>query len=106
MKLENIKTGNVEGKISVMQLAKEGRRVANYTSGVWLEDSSPSWNWDRLDYGIIIDQPSQDHLWFTAIAGRVQDGPYEDESSARERAKSYGGEVVSYVRSDLVMVHA
>lgn len=63
MRLKNIDTSTLDGKIKVMQLAKEGRKVASRGRGgkcwAW-EAGHILWAWDLVVYDII-EEPAE--IW-------------------------------------------
>lgn len=98
MKLENIDTSTTEGKIEVMRLASEGRRVAikAYKVGEWKFAVSQIWDWLSCDYAIIAEPVGPKELW-AVITSTETDCNRE---WAEQRAKMWGGTAVRYIRAD------
>ncbi|KOQ78863.1 hypothetical protein ABW45_04650 [Stenotrophomonas maltophilia] len=105
MNLEQIDTSTTAGKAEVMRLAAEGRRVAARlnlrSSEIWTEMASPKWEWGRVDYAIIDEPVGPEEVWFTVINGCIDGRPYTFECTAVDRAQTYGGQPVKYIRADL-----
>jgi hypothetical protein len=92
MKLMNIDTSTLEGKIRVMQLAKEGRKLAARSRCADLTwgrcDYEPSWNWSARDYAII-EEPKEAWLVRNDTHGHFMDGWSPNKYTADARAEIF-----------------
>lgn len=106
MKLEQIDTSTTAGKVEVMRLAAEGRRVAHLTltepTDGFCPVAKPSWNWPEIDYAIIAEPVGPDEVWVPMYDDGITFGyAYAVEEGARDRVRHVvGATVVRYVRSD------
>lgn len=90
MRLKNIDTSTLDGKIKVMQLAKEGRKVASRGRGgkcwAW-EAGHILWAWDLVVYDII-EEPAEIWVVWNDTKGRL--ASYADsETEARATAQRW-----------------
>lgn len=70
MNLEQIDTSTTAGKIRVMELAEQGRkvvyRVRAAESHAWHDHArwgKPDWDWPHIDYAIISEPVGPDEVW-------------------------------------------
>lgn len=101
MNLEQIDTSTTAGKARVMQLAAEGRRVAQrYLGESQYEDiSEPKWDWVLMDYAIIAEPVGPEELF--AVVFTTHTGVWVEQGEAGKIASERGGQVVKYIRADL-----
>lgn len=101
MNLEQIDTSTTAGKIRVMELAVQGRRVAYCARSVahWTSiDSAITWNWHSCDYAIISEPAGPDEVWVILNSH----GEISDVTAVKERfSDESNGRVVRYIRADL-----
>jgi len=66
MNLEQIDTSTTLGKVEVMRLYSEGRKVVTTNNeGEWRPTSAPEWAWDSYDYAIIAEPVGPAEMWVT-----------------------------------------
>ncbi|WP_329759286.1 hypothetical protein [Stenotrophomonas geniculata] len=103
MNLEQIDTSTTAGKIRVMELATQGRKVAYCARSVahWTSiDSAITWNWLSCDYAIIADPVGPEEVWHVVHAdGRTSS--FDCQAEAERWAKKHGIQAVRYIRADL-----
>lgn len=105
MKLEPIDTSTTEGKIEVMRLASEGRRLAycHSLSNGWKVHTCPeicSWDWDGNRFAIIAEPVGPKEAWM--VIDRGGNGRYIVCEDKRVADKYYSDmyPIVRYVRAD------
>lgn len=96
MKLEPIDTSTTEGKARVMQLAAEGRDVAEKqsTCGFFSATSFPIWDWRNWEYAIIAQPVGPDEVWVLIRQddrpiGVTSKGPHYWEVGSNETVARY-----------------
>lgn len=103
MNLEQIDTSTTAGKARVMQLAAEGRRVAQRYLGEsrFADIEKPKWDWVLLDYAIIAEPVGPDDL-YVVLSG--EDGTAKAVCDTIDRARVWNVNerlIVRYIRADL-----
>lgn len=100
MNLEPIDTSTTAGKVEVMRLAAEGRKVVHRTKcdKLWWDCPDPVWMWGSSDYAIISDPVGPEEVW--VILSRH--GEICDVTAVKDRfADESNDRVVRYIREDL-----
>ncbi|HDS1550717.1 TPA: hypothetical protein QEK98_002972 [Stenotrophomonas maltophilia] len=104
MNLEQIDTSTTAGKIRVMELAEQGRRVycrvREGQEGMCLTQE-PSWSWKVFDYAIIAEPVGPEEVWIVhhkdgdqlLMSGKLAADEWVSNNS--------GDKVVRYIRADL-----
>lgn len=103
MNLEQIDTSTTAGKIRVMELAEQGRkvvyRVRPADSHVWHDHAKwgePDWDWLHIDYAIIAEPVGPDEVWVFIAQNGLSFGCSEEKLNVGE-----GETAVRYRRADL-----
>lgn len=102
MKVEQIDTSTLAGKIEVMKLAAAGREVVARTSNTKHDfglTQSPCWDWFQFDYAIAAEAVGPNEVYVVLANGFVM-AARRTKESADKWAKNNGGTVVRYVRAD------
>jgi hypothetical protein len=105
MDFEQIDTSTTAGKAEVMRLAAEGRRVVRKSilpGSVWEKWPHPEWNWGAGDYAIIAEPVGPEEIFVAVGPGPALEGVRWYPSDAARLLPGGKGEVVKYVRADLV----
>lgn len=70
MKLEDIDTSTIEGKIKVMQAYAAGRKLVykDRRFNTWIKCNVPLWNWAEYDYAVVKAPCS---LWLVEVKHAV-----------------------------------
>ncbi|UWJ04782.1 hypothetical protein CUB19_gp75 [Stenotrophomonas phage CUB19] len=100
MNLEQIDTSTTAGKVRVMQLAAEGRRVVHRTKGnaQWWDCQEPNWGWQCSEYAIIAEPVGPEEVYMAVSS----DDQVKAVVGTKEGKKEWGGFlVVRYIRADL-----
>lgn len=107
MKLEHIDTSTTSGKARVMQLAAEGRDVAeaslvhgplNNFYSKWSGTSFPVWDWRNCKYAIIAEPVGPDEVWVPVFSdGELYGYAHKTKEAAMDRIRREGT-VVRYRR--------
>lgn len=109
MKLEPIDTSTTEGKIEVMRLASEGRRVATkpvdpqlapFGPEKWMETSSPVWGWSEDRYAIIAEPVGPEEVWMVIDRGGYGRYIVCEDKQVADKYYSDMYPIVRYVRAD------
>lgn len=102
MNLEQIDTSTTAGKIRVMEMAEQGRRVvarAHQSSQGWQDAPAPAWDWYAGEYAIIAEPVGPDEVWHVVHAD-CGTSSFDSQGDAEQWASKYGTAVVRYVRAD------
>lgn len=102
MNLEPIDTSTTAGKARVMQLASEGRKVAQRSSAhaePFVEQARPDWNWRVSEYAIIAEPVGPEEVWVLVN----EFAQCMDVTAKESRFADVGdnGRAVRYIRADL-----
>jgi hypothetical protein len=102
MNLEPIDTSTTAGKARVMQLAAEGREIAERATpvGKWSATSFPMWDWRNYDYAIFAEPVGPEEI-FAIVDGRGKVGWTAVDIGAAEKSLHLGWHIVKYRRADL-----
>jgi len=93
IKVKNIDTSTIEGKIAVMQAYKDGAKIAmrarrDYPH-IWVSAGSPpAWSWHGYDYGVI-EEPCEVWVVLGEVRGRVTSITLASNKAQAEAWASY-----------------
>ncbi|MCX2894361.1 hypothetical protein ORG27_12315 [Stenotrophomonas lactitubi] len=102
MNLEQIDTSTTAGKIRVMELAEQGRKVAYSArhATYWVPiDRNITWNWHSCDYAIISEPVGPEEVWVVELNGRLYAN--EKRDACQRLAADVFSKPVRYIRADL-----
>lgn len=105
IKVKNIDTSTIEGKIAVMRAYKDGAKIAmrakRYSSEGWISAANPAWSWHSDDYAVI-EEPLEVWVVVGEMDGKLTSVTFADSKASAESWESSWNHPVDRARYRVV----